>query len=382
MEVFVRNTPNGTKNIHERNVYSMYNYNIKDDVKLTDILRNSGSICVNKDLIRYMDEGRGTGLMRATVLTEIISKFEMWKEKNELQEDNSFFYTAKEIENDTGVTVDLQKNRVFPYLEKLGLLKREIRRQPDNPMKQVRFIHLNIETCKSLFLEVIPKFKEKLEADKKEEKGYKRRHDAMESITPTGRGYKHQPDGANNTSSNTVLSNTELSNNNPPTPQKEKNTKEQPTPEKQEQGNGENNIMKFIVNNFNKDIQDMLMSVESKYPKYITIDLLKGFKEALNKTNNSNKKGLEVRRPLLETIEFMRNGNKVYTYTGFIINKINNPYSYSKDQQQQEKKETSKSNEVIPEWFEELKKEQKQQQNYETSKNKYDFSKLNKRNLL
>lgn len=124
----------------------------KETVKLSAILHNFGSICMNKDVARKI------GLKESIVLYELISLKEYWQNKNELQK-GRFYIIYKDLAHETTIAERTLK-RIIKALHEMDLIAAETK---NHNMKNVVFIKIQEEKCIQLFQETIQNYEEKLE---------------------------------------------------------------------------------------------------------------------------------------------------------------------------------------------------------------------------
>jgi len=133
----------------------------------------------------------------------------------------------------------------------------------------------------------------------------------------------HQHNNTNNT--NTDFNNTDF-NNTPPYPPNKKNEHIQGNEIKKMGRVGVVDIKKFIKNNFHNDHADMLLSVYSNLnePKEMNIDFINAYKNALERTNETDI--LKLRNKLITLINDMRDGLNIKSLVGLMIYRFNNDY--------------------------------------------------------
>ena len=90
---------------------------------IIDLLRNDGSIIVNKNLAFEI------GLENAIVYIELLSKYRYFKKENDLTKDGYFYNTIDNFRLDTTLTGKRQR-RAIKKLEKIGLIKTDLRGLP------------------------------------------------------------------------------------------------------------------------------------------------------------------------------------------------------------------------------------------------------------
>lgn len=187
--------------------------------------------------------------------------------------------------------------------------------------------------------------------------------------------YTENPYTENQDYTNKELSNKELNNiNTPLTPQKRKDEQQEPKQEKQ--GQGQNNITRYIRNNFNKEQQAMLLSVyeNEKRPKAFNEYFLKAYKKAYPKVQQERRDLRLIKSKLIELLKDIEERKVIVkeSLTGLMIYRLNNDKPVKKNNEQ------PKNKEVIPDWFGQGKREshkKNKQTSYETDHSKYDFSK-------
>lgn len=81
-------------------------------MEITDILTNNGYIIVNKELIKEY------GLNEAIMIGELSAEYNYYRQKNELREDNSFYSTVENIENNTSLSRYQQAKALNTLIEK------------------------------------------------------------------------------------------------------------------------------------------------------------------------------------------------------------------------------------------------------------------------
>ena len=160
----------------------------------------------------------------------------------------------------------------------------------------------------------------------------------------------------------------------PLTPQKRKN--EQQEHKQENQGQGQNNIIRYIRDNFNKEQQAMLLSIydNEKRPKAFNIYFLKAYKKAYPKVKQERRDLRLIKSKLIELLKDIEERKVIIkeSLTGLMIYRLNNDKPVKRNNEQPENKE------VIPEWFKQSKGEshkKNKQTSYETDHSKYDFSK-------
>ncbi len=82
---------------------------------LIDLLRNDGSVTVNKRLLKSL------GLQAAFIYSEILSKYAYHETRNELTNDGYFYYTIKDMERNTTLSAYQQRQALEKLLD-IGLL--------------------------------------------------------------------------------------------------------------------------------------------------------------------------------------------------------------------------------------------------------------------
>ncbi len=104
------------------------------DRGILDLLRNDGSITVNKRLIRAL------GLIEAVVYSELASRHCYFKERDRLS-DGYFFNTKEDLEQGTGAT-RRQQDTAIKRLVELGLIEMVVKGIPAT--RHFRFTDANI----------------------------------------------------------------------------------------------------------------------------------------------------------------------------------------------------------------------------------------------
>lgn len=100
-------------------------------MNILDFLSNDGYIKVNKKVIKLI------GLEEAVILGELCSEYNYWKENN-LLEDNMFYSTVENIEENTGLSM-YQQRKAINRLEALGVISTVKKGLPAK-----RYIKINI----------------------------------------------------------------------------------------------------------------------------------------------------------------------------------------------------------------------------------------------
>jgi hypothetical protein len=90
---------------------------------ITDLLRNDGFIIYNKNLARNI------GVNEAILYSELLSRWNYFKQRGQLTEDGFFFNTVKDLEDGTALS-DYQQRRALNSLKEKGLIEMEVRGIP------------------------------------------------------------------------------------------------------------------------------------------------------------------------------------------------------------------------------------------------------------
>jgi len=90
---------------------------------ITDLLRNDGFIIYNKNLARNI------GVNEAILYSELLSRWNYFKERGQLTEDGFFFNTVKDLEEGTALS-EYQQRRALNSLKEKGLIEIEVRGIP------------------------------------------------------------------------------------------------------------------------------------------------------------------------------------------------------------------------------------------------------------
>ena len=90
---------------------------------LTDLLRNDGFIIYNKNLAKNI------GVNEAILYSELLSRWNYFKQRGQLTEDGFFFNTVKDLEDGTALS-DYQQRRALNSLKEKGLIEMEVRGIP------------------------------------------------------------------------------------------------------------------------------------------------------------------------------------------------------------------------------------------------------------
>lgn len=88
-------------------------------MNIAKVISTTGYISVNKELIKQL------GLECATLLGDLASKYEYWKERDGLTEDGFFFVTAEYIEKEIGLS-EYKQRKAFNKLEQENLIETKI----------------------------------------------------------------------------------------------------------------------------------------------------------------------------------------------------------------------------------------------------------------
>lgn len=130
-----------------------------------DLIKSTGYITVSKELAREI------GLHESMILSELISQYEYFKNRGELNHEGYFYCTIDKMEKQTTLTRELQ-DKAIKNLIKLNLIKKEIKGLPAK-----RHFKINEQEIFKLFL------------TKKTEEP---RHVQNESMTQTSKSEKHK----------------------------------------------------------------------------------------------------------------------------------------------------------------------------------------------
>ena len=90
---------------------------------ITDLLRNDGFIIYNKNLAKNI------GVNEAILYSELLSRWNYFKQRGQLTEDGFFFNTVKDLEDGTSLS-DYQQRRALNSLKDKGLIEMEVRGIP------------------------------------------------------------------------------------------------------------------------------------------------------------------------------------------------------------------------------------------------------------
>ncbi len=90
---------------------------------ITDLLRNDGFIIYNKNLARNI------GVNEAILYSELLSRWNYFKQRGQLTEDGFFFNTIKDLEEGTALS-EYQQRRALNSLRDKGLIEIEVRGIP------------------------------------------------------------------------------------------------------------------------------------------------------------------------------------------------------------------------------------------------------------
>lgn len=117
-------------------------------MNIINLLATDNYIVVNKELIREI------GLEEAIIVGDLASMFLYLKKENKLSEDEYFYYTVEDMQNNTSLS-DYQQRKALQHLKDLGIIEIAIR---DMPAK--RFIKINVDKLQNLFTPSSQKIKE------------------------------------------------------------------------------------------------------------------------------------------------------------------------------------------------------------------------------
>ncbi len=90
---------------------------------ITDLLRNAGFVIYNRNLARNI------GVNEAILYSELLSRWNYFKERGQLTEDGFFFNTVKDLEEGTALS-EYQQRRALNSLKEKGLIEMEVRGMP------------------------------------------------------------------------------------------------------------------------------------------------------------------------------------------------------------------------------------------------------------
>jgi len=90
---------------------------------ITDLLRNDGFVIYNKNLAKNI------GINEAILYSELLSRWNYFRERGQLTEDGFFFNTVKDLEDGTALS-DYQQRRALNSLKEKGLIEMEVRGMP------------------------------------------------------------------------------------------------------------------------------------------------------------------------------------------------------------------------------------------------------------
>jgi hypothetical protein len=90
---------------------------------ITDLLRNDGFVIYNKNLAKNI------GVNEAILYSELLSRWNYFRERGQLTEDGFFFNTVKDLEDGTALS-DYQQRRALNSLKEKGLIEMEVRGMP------------------------------------------------------------------------------------------------------------------------------------------------------------------------------------------------------------------------------------------------------------
>ena len=88
-----------------------------------DLIKSNGYITVSKELAREI------GLQETIILSELISQYEYFKEKNELDQEGYFYCTVNKMEKCTTLGEKAQK-RAIDNLKSLNLIEKDLKGLP------------------------------------------------------------------------------------------------------------------------------------------------------------------------------------------------------------------------------------------------------------
>lgn len=109
-------------------------------MRLTEFLATDNYIIVNKELIKIL------GLEETILLGELASEYEYWLRKNELINNEWFYSTVENVEQQTTLN-DYKQRKLLNKLQALNILQVEVRGIPPK-----RYVKLNIELLENQFL--------------------------------------------------------------------------------------------------------------------------------------------------------------------------------------------------------------------------------------
>lgn len=90
---------------------------------ITDLLRNDGFVIYNRNLAKNI------GVNEAILYSELLSRWNYFRERGQLTEDGFFFNTVKDLEEGTALS-DYQQRRALNSLKDKGLIEMEVRGIP------------------------------------------------------------------------------------------------------------------------------------------------------------------------------------------------------------------------------------------------------------
>ena len=90
---------------------------------IIDLLRNDGFVIYNKNLAKNI------GINEAILYSELLSRWNYFRERGQLTEDGFFFNTVKDLEDGTALS-DYQQRRALNSLKEKGLIEMEVRGMP------------------------------------------------------------------------------------------------------------------------------------------------------------------------------------------------------------------------------------------------------------
>ena len=107
-------------------------------VKINDILLKSGSIIVNKNLVRNI------GLDAAIFYSELCSKYKYFCQKKKLDKDGYFYNTVENMKNDAFLS-DYRQRKAIKKLKELGLIYYQRRSIPERGISALRYFKVNMD---------------------------------------------------------------------------------------------------------------------------------------------------------------------------------------------------------------------------------------------
>ena len=90
---------------------------------ITDLLRNDGFVIYNRNLAKNI------GVNEAILYSELLSRWNYFRERGQLTEDGFFFNTVKDLEDGTALS-DYQQRRALNSLKEKGLIEMDVRGIP------------------------------------------------------------------------------------------------------------------------------------------------------------------------------------------------------------------------------------------------------------